>query len=187
MGEAALKLKPLSVEEYLRTEEYSPFKREYVDGQIYALAGASDRHNRVSLNIAAILLGASRGGSCRVYTNDMKLRINTGIMNRYYYPDVMVTCDPEDDADLYKVSPCLIVEVLSPGTEGTDRREKLLAYQSIAALSHYLIVHPDERLVEVYRRDEQDGWWYHEFSQEATIKLTCPELKLTLDEIYEGL
>ena len=186
MGEAVLKLQPLSEEAYLSHELHSALKHEYVDGQIYALAGAADRHNRVSMNIAGHLWGASRGGPCRVYTNDMKVRIQTDLTSRFYCPDVMVTCDPNDTEDFFKTSPCLIAEVLSPSTQGTDRREKLFAYQSVPSLNYYLIVDPDERFVELYRRDER-GWWYHEFRGDGVVKLGCPQLELSLAQIYEGL
>ena len=186
MGEAVLKLQPLSEEDYLSAERCSAIKHEYVDGHVYALAGAADRHNLVSMNIAGRLWQASRGGPCRVYTSDMKVRIQTDITSRFYYPDVMVTCDPADTEDYFKTLPCLIAEVLSPSTRGTDRREKLFAYQSIPNLDYYLIVDPDERLVELYRRDER-GWWYHEFRGDGVVKLGCPGLELSLEHIYEGL
>ena len=190
MSEAVLKLQPLSAEEYLSTELCATVKHEYVGGQVYALAGAADRHNRISGNLFFRLRGAAGVEPCRVYMNDMKVRIQTDFTSRFYYPDVMVTCDPEDTEDYFKTSPCLVAEVLSPSTKGTDRREKLFAYQSIPSLDYYLIVDPDERFVELYRRDKQgdeQGWWYHEFRQNGVLKLGCPTLELSLDEIYEGL
>jgi len=187
MGEAALKLKPVSTEEYLRSEEYSPVKREYVDGWVCALAGVRDRHNRVAGNVYFRLRQAIGVGACRAYVSDIKLRIRTERGERFYYPDVMVTCDPKDTHDLYKVSPCLLVEVLSPSTEGSDRREKLFAYQTLPTLRDYLIVDPEARYVERYRRDEEDGWWYHEYRESGTLKLPYVGFELTLDDIYEGL
>ena len=186
MGEAVLKLQPLSEEAYLSHELHSALKHEYVDGQVYALAGAADRHNRVSGNLFFRLRGAAGVSPCRVYMNDMKVRIQGDLSSRFYYPDVMVTCDLSDTEDYFKTSPCLIAEVLSPRTQGTDRREKLFAYQSIPSLNYYLIVEPDERFVELYRRDEQ-GWWYHEFREDGVLKLGCPKLELSLEHIYEGL
>lgn len=186
MGEALLKLQPLSEEAYLSHELHSALKHEYVNGQIYALAGAADRHNRVAGNIFFRLRGAAGVSPCRVYTSDLKVRIQTDLTSRFYYPDVMVTCDPDDTEDYYKTSSCLIAEVLSPSTQGTDRREKLFAYQSIPSLNYYLIIEPDERFVELYRRDER-GWWYHEFREDRVLKLGCPKLELSLEQIYEGL
>ena len=186
MGEAVLKLRPLSEEAYLSTELHSAVKREYVDGQVYALAGAANRHNRISGNLFFRLRGAAGVDPCRVYTNDMKVRVQTDLTSRFYYPDVMVTCNPDDTEDFFKSAPCLLAEVLSPSTQGTDRREKLFAYQSIPSLIYYLIVEPDERFVELYRRDER-GWWYHEFRGDGVVKLEYPALELSLAQIYEGL
>ncbi len=187
MGEAALKLKALSSEDYLREEVARALKHEYVDGQVYAFAGATDRHNRVVTNVSGHLWLATRGGVCQTYTSDMKLRVQTGAMSRFYYPDVMVACEPSDTNELYKAAPCFLVEVLSPSTASVDRREKLLAYQSIPELKDYLIVSADERYLERYRRDDTEGWWYHEYRDDGTVKLPHLGLNLTLDDVYEGL
>ncbi len=187
MGEAALKLKDLSSEDYLRLEANNAAKHEFVDGQMVALAGATDRHNRIVTNISGHLWTATRKGPCQTCTSDMKVRVQTGVIDRFYYPDVMVTCSDGDTNELYKVVPCLLVEVTSPSTKGVDRREKLLAYQSVPELRDYLIVSADERYVERYRRDPEEGWWYHELREEATVKLPYLNLALTLDDVYEGL
>ncbi len=187
MGEAALKLRPLSSEDYLREEMTRALKHEYVDGQVYALAGATDRHNRIVTNISGHLWTATRKGPCQTYTSDMKVRVRTDVVERFYYPDIMVGCKPGDTHELYKIAPCFLAEVLSPSTESVDRREKLLAYQSIPELRDYLIVSADERYLERYRRDDTEGWWYHEYRQDGTVKLPHLGLNLTLDDVYEGL
>ena len=186
MGEAALKLKPLSVDEYLQLEASSTTKHEFVDGQVYAFAGATDRHNLIVTNISGQLWLATRRGPCQVFSSAMKLQVKTDLLSRFYYPDVMVTCREEGDK-LYRVAPVLLVEVMSPSTASTDRREKLLAYQGIPELRDYLIVSADERYLERYRRDDTEGWWYHEYRRDGTIKLPYLGLELTLDDIYEGL
>lgn len=187
MGEAALKLRAMSAEQYLDDEAGRSFKYEYVDGQLYALAGAGDRHNRVAGNIFFRIRQAVGIGKCRPYISDMKLRVQTELTERFYYPDVMVTCRENDAHEFYKVAPSLLVEVTSPSTQGVDRREKLQAYQSILELQDYLIVSADERYVERYRRDETEGWWLHEYREDGTVKLPYLGLDLTLDDIYEGL
>ena len=186
MGEAALKLKPLSAEEYLQLEANSATKHEFVDGQVYAFAGASDKHNRVAGNIYFRIRQGLKA-SCRTYISDMKLRVRADFVDKFYYPDVMVTCSESDADDLYKTSPSLLVEVMSPSTASVDRREKLLAYQGIPELRDYLIVSAEERYLERYRRDETEGWWYHEYRRDGTVKLPYLGLNLTLDDIYEGL
>jgi len=174
----------LGVDDYLRLEEASTTRHEYVGGELYGLAGASDRHNRICLNIAARLWAAARGGPCRVYTSDMMLRVAEDV---FYYPDVQVVCDPEDGEQGYESRPCLVVEVLSPSTEAIDRREKLLAYRRLSSLRAYVLVYRDERRVARYWREEQDAWWPAEVHGEGRVPFPCPELELSLAEIYEGL
>lgn len=109
----------LTPEEYLQLEETSPIKHEYINGYAYAMAGATDAHVTVAGNLFALLRNHVRGSGCRVYIADMKARIES--LNRYYYPDVMVTCDQRDqETPNHKRFPCLIVEVLSNSTEAFD-------------------------------------------------------------------
>lgn len=187
MGEAALELKKVSAEQYLAEEQTRAYKCEYVDGKLYAFAGATDRHNRVAGNIFFRIRQALGTGPCRVYVSDMKLRVQVELTPRFYYPDVMVTCKEDDTNNLYKVAPSLLVEVMSPSTVGTDRREKRLAYQSIPELDDYLIVDPEERYVEHYRRDLGGSWLGHEYREDGIVRLPHLNLELTLDSIYEGL
>lgn len=173
----------LSVGEYLRVEEASAVKHEYVAGQIFALAGATRRHNHISLNIAARLHAAARGGPCRVYVSDVKLRASEDLL---YYPDVMVACGPSGDEALIEDRPCLLIEVTSPSTVMIDRREKVLAYRQIPTLEAYLIVHQDAPRVERHWRDETGSWRYADVVGEGRVPFPGPEIELSLDEIYEG-
>lgn len=178
--------KPLSAEEYLKLEETVTTKHEYVGGQIYDHAGASDRHNRIAGNIFARLWNAARGGPCRVYMSDMKLRVPD---DAFYYPDVMVACEPpETDNPLFRSDPCLVMEVTSPSTKSIDRREKLLAYRKLPSLKAYLIVDQESLRVERHWRDEAGQWWQAEaVGTEGIVPVPCPEIELTLPQIYEGL
>ena len=181
----------ISVEEYLQSEETATVRHEYVAGEVFALAGASDRHNRIALNIASRLLGASRGGPCRVYISDMKLRV-TDEMNEdsFYYPDVMVVCEESSDQANpdFQREPCLLIEVLSPGTRSIDRREKLLVYRQLPSLMAYLIVDQDRRRVTRYWRDEAGIWQRADLVDAGNIPLSCqPRTELSLAEVYEGL
>jgi Uma2 family endonuclease len=180
----APKLTPgLTVEEYLELEEASLVKHEYVAGQLYALSGASERHNRIAMNIAAQLWTAARGGPCRVYGSDMRLRIGD---NAVYYPDVQVVCDPSDTEQRYKTRPCVVVEVLSPSTQATDLREKLMVYRRLDSLQAYIIVYRDE--MRVLRHYRADGGWYDAFlGRDDQVSFPCPAAELSLAEIYEGL
>jgi Uma2 family endonuclease len=165
-------------------EEASPTKHEYVAGQVYALAGASERHNLIAGNIFGHLWTAARGGVCRVYGSDMRLRIDDDAV---YYPDVQVVCDPSDTEQLYTTSPCVVVEVLSPSTQSIDLREKLLGYRRLESLRAYLIVYRDERRVIRHYRAENDAWFDAFHGGEGKVPFPCPDLELTLAEIYRGV
>lgn len=189
MAGSAVPHKPLSVEEYLKLEEVSQRRHEYVAGAIYAHAGGTRRHDVISVNILALLWNTARGGSCRVHSGDRMLRADDNV---FYYPDVMVVCPPEDeqraDEALFEKAPCLVVEVTSPSTEATDRREKLLAYRKLSSLKAYLIVDQEEMRVERHWRDETGRWWQAEaVGPEGVAPVPCPETELTLAQIYEGL
>ena len=124
----------LTPDEYLQLEETNTTKHEYIDGEIYAMAGATDTHVTIALNIASILRSHVRGSGCRVYISDMKVRIES--KNRFFYPDVMVTCEKKDRENAtYKQFPCLIIEVLSDSTEAFDRGDKFADYQSLETLN----------------------------------------------------
>lgn len=188
MTESAVPHKPLSVEEYLKLEEVSQRRHEYVAGKIYAHAGGTRRHDVISGNTFALLWNGARGGPCRVHTSDRRLRAD----DAFYYPDVMVVCPPEDepssDEALYEDAPCLLVEVTSPSTESIDRREKLLAYRKLPSLKAYLIVDQEQMRVERHWRDETGQWWQAEaVGPEGIVPIPCPEVELTLSRIYEGL
>lgn len=181
----------LSPEEYLAGEALAEFRHEYVAGEVYAMAGASERHNRITLNIAFQLRAKARGSQCGVFMNDMKLRIQQG--ERFYYPDVMLGCSQEDSHEFYKDYPCLIAEVLSPSTETTDRREKWLAYAQIPSLRYYLLVESNRRHVEFYQRGEDGQWQAGILQTHQTILVECGEGEscyragLCLDDIYEDV
>lgn len=175
----------LSADAYLSGELKSDIRHEYVDGEVYAMAGAGESHNLIALNVAARLRGLVRGGPCRVFISDMKLRV--AAWNAFYYPDVMVVCDAADAQAYYKESPSLIVEVLSNSTESIDRREKLLTYRTLASLREYVLIAQDRRRVEVHRRAD-DGLWQLETLEEGDrLHLECVGATLSLDEVYEDV
>ncbi len=178
----------ISVDEYLQGEQQSDIRHEYLAGQVYAMAGAGETHNIISLNITSTLRASTRGTGCRVFISDMKLRIDQN--NVFYYPDVMLACDPDDSAPFYKQSPCLIVEVSLPATEATDRREKLIAYLALPSLRYYLLVSQEQRQVEYYSRNAQNQWCYALFAgNESLVDVVCADVNahLALDDIYEDV
>ena len=178
-------LSKLSEQEYLHGELASEIRHEYVDGEVYAMAGAGEAHNLIAGNIFAKLRDFARGGPCRVFISDMKLHVQP--WKAYYYPDIMVTCDPSDSHSHFKERPSLVVEVLSPSTESTDRREKMLSYRTLPSLREYVLVATDKRQVDLYRRDEHDEWQLAAVSQDEPLLLESVGASLTLDEIYEDV
>lgn len=175
----------LSVEDYLRGEESAERRHEYVDGFVYAMGGASERHNRVSVNLAFHLRAAARGTPCGVYAADMKVRVAS--VNAFYYPDVVLACAADDDHPYYKERPCLIAEVLSPSTANIDRREKWLHYRQIDSLHYYLIVDPDTVAVEYYCRNAEGEWLGGRLAPDEMLDIDCGPVAtvLSLDDIYE--
>ncbi|WP_218082908.1 Uma2 family endonuclease [Anthocerotibacter panamensis] len=180
-----MRLAQMTVAEYLDGEQDSPVRHEYLDGQVFNMTGSSAEHNLIAGNIYSRLRSHLRGGTCRAFMSDMKARIET--MNTFYYPDVLVTCDSEDRERYFKSFPCLIIEVLSPGTETVDCREKLLAYQKLPSLREYVLVAQDAVTIEVYRRDEQGQWWLVRLGEKDTLHLETVGLTMTMSEVYEDV
>ncbi|MEW6210478.1 MAG: Uma2 family endonuclease [Acidobacteriota bacterium] len=182
---AAIPLLTLTVDEYLESEKASPVRHEYLGGQVYAMAGASTAHNLIAGNVFSRLRAHTRGGPCRVFMSDMKLRIEAA--NAFYYPDVFVTCDPEDTENYFKTRPCLIIEVISPTTAVIDRREKLLAYKRIESLREYVLISQEEISVEFYRLDRGGHWWVETLGAEDKLKLESADMEIAVKEIYEDV
>lgn len=174
----------ISVEDYLKDERKSDVRHEYVGGRIYAMAGASSDHNRIGTNICGELRERLRGKRCEPFMADMKLRMPGG--EAFYYPDVMVTCDPTDNATYFRERPTVIFQILSPDTERTDQREKRFAYSLIPSLKVYVIVSQDKSELIVLRR-RQAGPWKEESVAGRNTVLKLPELKveIPLARIYE--
>jgi Uma2 family endonuclease len=175
-----------TLEEYLELEQEAPFKSEFVDGQLFAMAGASDSHGIITLNIGSALRVAARGSKCRVMASDMKVLIQKRPQIAYY-PDVVVACDETDRERYYRTRPCLVVEVLSDSTKRTDRNEKKQNYERISSIKTYLIVHQNQKRVEVCRRAEDGAWQAETLENEGLIELECPNTTLTLEQIYEDV
>jgi Uma2 family endonuclease len=174
----------IPVDEYLQLEKSSTVRHEYVGGQLYASAGASESHNLIVTNLIASLRIAARDTQCRVYPSDMLLRAADDL---FYYPDVMTVCDPLDTGTQFKSQPCTLIEVLSPSTAAVDLREKLLAYRRLPSVKSYHIVYQDEPRVRTIWREDDGTWWEAEVTGHGTVQFQCPQLTLGLDEIYEDV
>ncbi|MGB0560652.1 MAG: Uma2 family endonuclease [Spirulinaceae cyanobacterium] len=177
----------LTPEEYLAFEANSPIKHEYIDGDIYAMAGTNDRHNIIALNLSTLIRPHLRGTDYRVYFADIKARLEE--RNRFYYPDLLVTCDPRDRiTPTYKRYPKLIIEVLSESTEAFDRGDKFNDYQTLPSLQEYVLIRSKIQRFEIYRRQAHPWWRYENYTpNQPNFKLASIQLDLTLAEVYEDV
>ena len=171
----------MSPQAYLDFEETSVERHEYVDGVIYTMPGETLRHNQIAGRLYATLLPRADDRGCRIAFEGVKLWIPS--LNRYYYPDVMVLCDPRDTDDKVFQYPCFIAEVFSPSTEATDRREKLQAYRTIETLQGYLMLDPQRNAAELVERTPR-GWRTYEL--EDTLEVNCLGATLKVQTLFEG-
>jgi Uma2 family endonuclease len=184
--QAAFKRELVSVDDYLAGEEGSEVKHEYLGGVVYAMAGTSKEHNRIAQNIAFAARPSLKGKPCEVFISDVKVRLKALGDDVFYYPDVMVACDPRDTHRLFSRYPKLLVEVSSPSTQRLDRREKRWSYQTIETLEEYVIAAQDRIEVTVFRR--VNNWKPEVFNRlENTVKLKSIGLALKVSSIYEGV
>ena len=175
----------ISPDEYLEGERSAEVRHEYVDGRVYAMAGASDDHNRIAGNIFSELRENLRGHRCEPFINDMKVKIPPAFADVYYYPDVLVACDPTDNARYFRERPAVIIEVLSPETERTDRREKAIAYRQIPAVEAYVLVEQERIAATILRRTEP-GWQSDVIEgRDSILKLPGIGVEIPLERIYE--
>lgn len=172
----------LSVEEYLSGEEAGEMRHEYIDGQLYAMTGASRQHGLIVSNLVAGLRPVIRGLGCQLFANDMKVRLRIAEQDIFYYPDLLLSCDAADRETYFCAKPCVVIEVLSETTERIDRREKFLAYKTLPSLQDYLLVSQTQRMVWHHRRTRD---WAQGVRTEGDLELDCLELRLPVGLIYE--
>lgn len=184
---SALVKRKFTPEEYLMIERKAQYKSEYLDGEIYAMTGASPKHNRITTNLVFLLESQLRKRPCNVYSSDMRVR--TSRKGLYAYPDVVVTCGEEKFADDEKdvlLNPIVLIEVLSDSTENYDRTDKLFRYQQIPSLMAYLMVSQKKYEVTYYiKRNDGEEWSYRIVTDtEDNIKLDAIKCELSVKEIY---
>lgn len=173
-------------EEYLALERASPYKSEYFDGELFAMTGASRRHNLISLNIGAELRAQLRDRPCEVYTNDMRVKVSSSGL--YTYPDVVVVCaEPvfEDTTGDTLLNPTLLVEVLSKSTADYDRGSKFEHYRTLVSLQEYLLVAQEKPHLMHYVRQSDLTWLLEETHESAgSVHLPSIQCDLALSEVY---
>lgn len=166
MSTSAHKL-PVTAAEYLEGELRSEIRHEFVDGRVYAMAGASRRYNEICLDLASSLQNHLRGGPCRTYIEAVKVQIADDIGEAYYYPDVFVACEPGDDDSHVVHNPKLIIEVLSESTSRIDRSDKLTNYKRIPTVEEIVLIERDWPEIVVFRRSEK--WRRNLYTRFETI------------------
>jgi Uma2 family endonuclease len=173
--------------EYLTLEDDCGARHEYLAGQVWAMAGGTPEHAAVSMNVGALLTNALRGKPCRVYSSDLRIRVQATSLATY--PDVTVVCervtlDPDDPKQHTVSNPRVIIEILSPSTEDYDRGEKLGHYKQIPSLAEVVLVAHDRREIEIVRR-EADGSWSRTIARDGErARLASIDCELPVEEIY---
>jgi Uma2 family endonuclease len=168
----------LTAEEFLAWDATQTQRHEFVAGEVFAMAGASEAHVTAAGNLYLALRQHLAGSPCRTFITDMKLQAHAA--DAYFYPDVMVTCSAADAASPnLKREPVLLIEVLSTSTAAYDRGDKFASYRRIATLREYLLVDPDTRRADLYRLGADGLWVLHPAEPGTAIDLASVELKLT--------
>ena len=181
MGLPKLKTK-ISVDDYLEGEKISPIRYEYVNGEVYAMAGASDNHNRIARNSLNILTRHLGNSPCEPFFNDIKVRVTPNI---YYYPDILVSCEEDPENPYFRNTPILIIEIVSKSTERIDRREKVFLYQQIPTLQEYVVIDQYKMDVQVHRRQPNGGWITYFFTElDDIVEFASIDLTIELPELY---
>ena len=177
----------LTPQEYLRRERAAENRSEFIGGQLYAMAGASRHHVRLSNSISRHLGNQLEGSRCEAMSNDLRVKIND--VGDYVYPDVVVVCGDgewEDSSFDTLLNPTVIIEVLSSSTAQRDRSDKWLRYQQLPSLTDYLMISQHEMRVEHFLRQNENLWLYSIFqAPDDTIELQSANCRLRLSEIYE--
>ena len=180
-----------SVEEYFRMEFDATEKHDYIDGQIVCMSGGTARHSLITANLIAAVHGRLRGKPCRVYESNLRVAVKRDV--RYSYPDLSVVCeepqfDPKDKNQTTITNPRVVIEVLSPSTEASDRGEKFERYVKLASLQEYVLVLQGRPRVEAFSR-QPDGTWLFAYADgtDAAVTLRSLGLELPLAEVYAGV
>ncbi len=177
---------PLTADAYLRWEAQQEPRYEYLDGTLRLMGGGTLAHNDLAINLLMLIRPAVRAQGCRVNLADVKVHVIP--RNAYFYPDLVVSCHPEDlVAPTAIAQPSLIVEVLSPSTRDYDRGDKFQCYQALASLQEYVLIDGDRVAVEYFRRGEGRMWLYTRYGMGETLTLHSVGMEVDVDAIYDGV
>lgn len=175
----------MTVEEYLQLEEKTTLRHEYINGAVYAMSGVTVVHNMITFQLATALSNRLGGGACKVFLNDLKLKLELGSDEIFYYPDVMVACRPGEWGKDFIRGPKMVAEVLSPSTQHIDRREKALNYHRAEAIEEYLVLSQTERRVLLHRRATAGRWQLDTVcGAESAVEVRSLGISIPMEEIY---
>jgi Uma2 family endonuclease len=175
----------MTVDEYMKFEEQSSFRHEYVNGVVHAMSGPSLAHVRITGKLFVAFETHLRGSPCEPFASEAKLRIRSETDEIIYYPDVVVACNRDEWGTNYVCNPKLVVEILSPSTEHIDRREKAMTYRRVVSIEEYVLLEQDEHKVMVHRRAE--NWKPQVYmGPQAVAEFRCINLSVPLAQIYSG-
>jgi Uma2 family endonuclease len=173
-------------EEYFAWDEQQLERHEYIDGEVYAMTGGTINHGAIALNFGALLKAHMRGRGCKTLNSDCRVSIVGS--TKFVYPDLSITCDERDKTTPeYITYPCLIIEVLSPGTEAYDRGNKFRMYRRNPSLQEYVLVSADTIEIELFRRTNGDIWQIVNYQAGDTIELKSIDLSIPIEQVYEDI
>jgi Uma2 family endonuclease len=176
----------MTIEEYLEWEPNQDIRYEYFNGEVFAMTGGTIPHNDLALNLYTALRPHLRSRGCRANVSDVKVQVSP--KSAYYYPDVIVSCDPQDlNARKFIQNPTIIAEVLSPSTSAKDRSEKFTNYLTIPTLQEYLLIDSEKISVERYCRGEGRMWLYYPYTAGDIITLSSIDFEFPIELLYEGV
>ena len=180
-----LPLEKLTLQAFLEWENAQDTRNEFYRGEVFAMVGARRSHGTVVSNLVRHLGNALDGSPCRVFHEGMKVRVADDAI---LYPDVFVTCDQADlTTEMLFVAPTLVVEVLSPATEGYDRSQKFALYRRLPALREYVLIHPETRRVESFTRGADDLFVLRDMSEADAVTFRCIEVSIPMAAVFAGI
>jgi Uma2 family endonuclease len=186
----------MTAAEYFIWEQTQTDRHEFWDGEVIAMSGGTRNHNRISLNFSKLLDDALSGGThpernrrCEIYINDVKVQVEPN--RKFFYPDIVVTCDARDNDPILVQFPCLIIEVLSPSTEAYDRGLKFTQYRRLPTLQEYVLVQASaqvsEPMVEVFRRNQAGQWVLSEYNLSDRLLLESLNIEIAIADLYRQI
>lgn len=179
-----LPLSKMTLAEFLAWEGEQPERHEFFRGETFAMVGGTWRHNRVVLNLASRIGEHLDGTPCQVFAESVKVRLSEAVL----YPDVMVTCGKAEAGDELAVTdPKLVIEVLSPGTKGYDKRDKFILYRTLASLREYVLIDPAQRQVEVFTLAEAGTWLLTDQTRAEVLTLASIDFTLPMAAVFKGV